>query len=100
MDGCGRLRIALGQELVRALRPSLVVEALPALSLARLGRRRQVELGERGPEVEARPADDDRCSPGRQDLVDRRVRELLVLADRGLVVERPDPDEPPQATGS
>src|SRR5262249_57247081 len=74
---CGR-RVALGEERVRALRAQLVVDALPALALARSGRRRQLEVGERRAQIEPRAADDDRRPPGRHDLVDRLMGAALV----------------------
>ena len=90
-----RLGIALGEERVRRLGALLVVDALPALARARLRRRRNVQLGERRAEVQAGAADDDRRPAGGERSVDRLVRERLVLGDRRLVVELPDPDEAP-----
>ena len=51
------------------------------------------------PEIEAGPAGDDRSLSGAEDLVDGRVGEALILADRALVVERPDRHEPGGAIG-
>ncbi len=53
-------------------------------------RRRQLEPGERGAQVEPGSAGDDRGEPAREDVVDRGVREPLVLGHRAVVVERPD----------
>jgi hypothetical protein len=85
VHGCGRRGVALGEQRVRALRPELRVERIGPLAQPRRRRRRQVEVDERRAQVEPRPADDDRQPPGRERLVDRRVREPLVLADRELV---------------
>jgi uncharacterized membrane protein YbhN (UPF0104 family) len=89
--GCG---IAAGEQVVGAGPADAVVQVLPVLAPACGGRRRQPERRDRGAQVEPRAAGDDgRLSAG-EDLVDRVVREALVLRDRGLVVEPPDPDEP------
>ena len=64
------------------------------LALTGTRRRRELESGESGPEVEAGPPDHDRRLSGSQDLVDRVVRELLVLGNRTFVLELPDADEP------
>src|SRR5579884_2511672 len=87
-----RTRVALEQGPHR-LRAVLVVEPRPALPSARGRRRRQLELAERRPEVQAGAADHDRCLPGRERPVDRLLCERCVLADGGLVLERPDRDE-------
>src|SRR5204863_1962047 len=85
--------VSLGEQLVGALAAEPVVEPFQPLARAGLGRGRQLEIGERGSEVEAGPADDDRRASSGKDLVDRRVRQLLVLADRRLLLEPPDPDQ-------
>ena len=100
MDRGGGFGVELGELRVSLLGPRRVVQLLPALALAGLGSRRQREVGERGPQVEAGSAGDDRRPARGEDLVDRGVRERLILADRSLVVERPDPDEAARATGS
>ena len=87
-------RVAVGQDRVSRLSADAVVQALPSLAGTGRRSRRQLELGQRGAQVEARPADDDRRAAGGERVVDRRVREELVLADRGLVLELPDRDEP------
>ena len=80
---------------VRRRRAAAVVEALPALAVRSGGASAgSANVGQRGLEPEPGAADDDRRPPRGGDLVDRRVRELLVLADRALAVERPDADEP------
>ena len=93
MDSGRRGRVDLGQPGVRRRRSGLVVQAGRALTRSRLGRGRQRQVGERGAEVEAGAADDDRRSAGGEDLVDRSVRQRRVLAHRRLVVELPDADE-------
>ena len=80
---------------VRPLGALAVVELLPALARSGLRSRRQPQIGQRGAQVEAGTADDDRSAAGGENLVDRGVRQLLVLTDGSLVVERPDADEPP-----
>ena len=94
MHRLGGGRVALGQERVRRVRAEVVVALLPAIALTGRRRRRQLELGERGAEVEAAAPRDDGRTARREKLVDRLVREPLVLAHRRLVVERPDADEP------
>ena len=79
--------VALGEQLVRCLGAELVVERLQPLARARRRRRRQLEVGQRGAQVEAGAADDDGRPAGGEDLVHRRVREPLVLRDRALLVE-------------
>ena len=59
----------------------LVVELLPALALARLRCWWKPQVGEGRPQVEARPADDDRRASRLEDLVDRSVCEPLILGD-------------------
>ena len=83
MHARGRVGIARGEQLVRRLGAG-VVDRRPALALAGRRRRRELERGQRGPEVEPGAADDDRRAAAREDLVDRRVREPLVLADRDV----------------
>ena len=93
MDAAGGCRIAIREQGMRRFRPFVFVEALPLLTRSLRGRRRQLEVGESGAEVEARPADDDGHQPPRQGAVDRRVGERLVLGDRCLVIEIPDRDQ-------
>ena len=59
-----------------------VIREPPRVALAdlRVRRRAQVELGERGAQVEARPADDERTPPGGDQAVDLRVGAACVLA--------------------
>ena len=93
VDGLRRLRIALGESGVRLLGPEPVVEALPALAGAGRWCRRELEVGERSAEIEARAADDDRRAPLGERAVDGLVCEALILGDGAFVVERPDADE-------
>ena len=92
VHGRGGSGVALGEERVGSL-GTLVVEALPPLARAGLGRRRHVQAAQGSAEVQTGAADDHGCSPGRERSVDRRMGELLVLGDRCLVVELPDRDE-------
>ena len=89
----GGRRVERRKPKVCLLAALVVVDAPPAVARACRGRRRQPQLGERGAQIEARAADDDRRPPGGEDLVDRRMSERRVLSDRRLVVERPDRDE-------
>src|SRR6185312_14313493 len=73
MDDGGRLRVVLGQERVRAFGAEPLVDPLRPLALAGSRRRRKVELGQSGAQVEARAADDDWRRPLGEDLVDRGV---------------------------
>ena len=67
----------LGRELgVKRRRSALGEIALDRGPDLRRHRRAQLEVGERGAQVEAGPADDDRAAPGRQQAVDLGVREL------------------------
>ena len=93
MDPRRRVRVEVGEGVMGRLRPEVVVALLP--SLARAGRRsrRQVELDERRPKVEPATPDDDGCQAVDDGRVDGAMRKLRVLADRGLVIELPDPDE-------
>ena len=86
-------RVELAESGVRSHRPGFVVEPLPTRAYAGRWRRRQLELGERGSEVQSGPSHDDRRPPGLEDVVDRRVREWRVLAHRRDVRERPDSHE-------
>ena len=93
MNASRRVGVTLGKEIVCATGTDIVVGALPTVTRALGGRRRQVEVNERRAEVKPRAADYD----GRQTLVqravDRSMRQLGVLTDGRLVVEAPDPDE-------
>ncbi len=93
MDSRSGSGIELAEPRVGRLGPGVVVEPAPLRAVAHGRRRRKLELGERRAEVEARSADDERRAAVGEDLVDRGVRELRVLADRSLVPERPHPDE-------
>ena len=73
VHGGRRGRIALGEQLVRRLGAELVVEALQPLARSRRGRRRQLEVGQCGAQVEPGAADDDGRPAGGEDLVHRRV---------------------------
>jgi hypothetical protein len=87
-------RVPLGEKRVGALRAELVVGRLPALTLARCRRRRQLEVGQRRAQIEAGAADDDGGPTCGDDLVDRRMRKPLEAPDRDLLGQRDDPDEP------
>ena len=95
---CGG-RVALGEERVRALGAELVVGRLPPLPFAGSGRRGQLEVGERRAQVEPGAADHDRRPPRREDLVNGGVGEALVVADRDVVAQRHEPDEPRGVVG-
>jgi hypothetical protein len=85
--------IPIGEEIVRALGAEPLIDVFPPFAGAGGGSRREVEPRDRRAQVEARPADDDRCSAPGKDCIDRRVRELLVLAHGCHAGKRPDPDE-------
>ena len=93
MEPCRRVGIAQREQLVRALRAHPVVQALPASSLRDTRSRRELEVGKRGPKVEARSAGDDRRPSGGEQLVDGSVRQTGEFRDRALVLER-DGDGP------
>ena len=76
------------------LRPGLFELGDQARANAFGRRRAQVELGQRGAQVEARPADDDRPAPFLEQLVDLRVGELRVLADAVRRVDGQERQQP------
>jgi hypothetical protein len=80
---------------VRAPGPEPVVLVLPERAALGGGGRRQVESGEGGAEIQPRAADDERHVA----VVDRCVREPLVLTDGDVRAERQDPDEPGRVVG-
>ena len=92
VDGLGCTRIECGEPRVRRSRIALDLGQDP-LPHARAGRRRHVQVGERGAEVEPRAAADDRGPGACDELVDRCVRQRRVGADRHLLAQVPDPDE-------
>ena len=94
MHACGRARVAALEHSVGDGGPAPVVQPLPARACRSGHVGRQGNLGQRRLEPEPRAADDDGRATRGDDLVDRVVCEALVLADRALAVERPDPDEP------
>ena len=94
MDNGGSSRVTLGQQRMRRLAPEPVVLGLPALARSRLRWRRQLERGQRRPEVETSPPDDHRRPSCRERLVHRLVREPFVVGHGGFPVEVPDADEP------
>ena len=57
-------------------------------------RRPQRQIGQRGAQVEAGPADDDRTPAFGQKLVDLVVGELRVLSDAELRIYRQEGDQP------
>lgn len=81
MDAGCSLGIALAQKLVSRVGAELVIGVLPTLAGARLRRRRKVELGQSGSQVEARPADDDRSQTLGERAVDRLMRQPRVFPD-------------------
>ena len=81
------------EQLMRRLGAALVVELAEPLAHAVRGRRRQVERGERGAQVEPAAAAQDRRAPAAEHLVDRHLGHLRVLRHRALVVEPPDADQ-------
>ena len=99
VDRLRRLRISLGEGRVRLLGAEAVESALPALARPGRWRGRQVEFGERSAEVEAGAADDDGRASACEALVDRLVREPLILGHRALMVELPDSDKGGSAAG-
>ena len=94
MHARGGLGIERLQPPVRVHAAVLVVERLPAPTDVRLGRRRELQVGQRRAQIETGPADDDRSSTAREDVVDRLVREPLKLADGHVVLDVEDADEP------
>jgi hypothetical protein len=79
---------------VQRLRPAREQLGLPVLAHA-LGRgRAQLELGERGAQIETGAADDDRCPPLGEQSVYLGVGELRVVGDREARVDRKKRDEP------
>ena len=86
--------IDLSEPRMGGLRPALVVERRPPLPGARRRRRRQVELGERRPEIETRATNDHRRPAGRRISSIAAWASGRVLPDRGLLLERPDPHQP------
>ena len=84
VDGLGCARIEAGEPRVRRSRIALDLGQDP-LTHARAGRRRHVQVGERGAKVEPRAAADDRGPGACDELVDRCVRERRVGADRHLL---------------
>jgi hypothetical protein len=84
MDEGRRLGVATLELAVCRIRIG-VVHLRPALPCARPRRRRKPQVGKRRPQVEARPAGDDSYASVPHELVDRRMRQALVLADRHLV---------------
>ncbi len=94
VDDAGGRGIAFGQERVGLLAADPVVKALQPLALPGCRRRRQLELGQGGTEVEAGSTDDDRHPAVGEDLVDRSVRESLVLGHRSLLGQVEEPDQP------
>ena len=91
--------VALSQERVGLLRRRPGRRGAPAARALAGGRwRRQLQLGQSGAQVETGAADDDRGAPAREDLVDRGVREALVVRDGAFFAEADDPDEPVSGT--
>src|SRR5207302_2604135 len=82
--------IAFGEQTVGGLGAEAVVEPAPALAGSGSRRWREVQLGQRGTEIEAGPADDDRRFATSEDLVDLRVCEPRVLRDGRLLPRIPD----------
>ena len=72
-----------------AVGPEAVVQALEVLPASAAGRGRELKIGEGGTEIEARTTDDDGRPLRGEGVVDGRVRQACVFADRGLVIELP-----------
>jgi hypothetical protein len=79
---------------VGLLRAVLVVEPLQTVPGAGRRWRGQLEVGERRTQIKPGPADDDRRPPRAEDLVDRLVRQALVLRHGAFLVEAEVADEP------
>ena len=90
----GGPRRALREQRVQRLRAAALELGVPALAHARRRRRAQRELGQRGAQVEAGAADDDRRRAGGEQLVDLGVRERGVLGDAEARVDRQERDQP------
>ena len=87
-------RIAVAEHRMGPFRAESLVEVLDPLACSRRRRGRQLELGEGRAQIETRSPDHHGSPRGRASLVDDVVGQRRVLADRCLVVELPDPDEP------
>src|SRR4051812_35151160 len=94
MNARGSFPVKGLKPLVRVRASVLVVERFPPLPDLLGGRRWQLEVGNRGPQIEAGAPHDDRCPPTRENIVDRLVRETLELANRHVVLHVEDADEP------
>ena len=94
VDLRGRPRRAFGEECVQGSRPAALELGLPALAHPLRRRRAQVELGERGAEVQAGAPDHDRAAPGGEQVVDLGVCELGVLAGAEGGVQRHQRQQP------
>jgi hypothetical protein len=90
----GRVRIEPREQRVRGLGTRLVVMLRPALASTGRRRRGERELHEGCTEIEPGASYDHGRMARGEDFVDRGVGEWRVRPDRGLPVERPDPDEP------
>ena len=71
----------------------VVVGVLDPRARGSVDRRRDLELSQRGAEIETGAARDDRCPTRGDQMVDGVVRESGVLADRHRLTEAADPDE-------
>ena len=77
----------ISKKTVRGLSPTPVVEPLPTRTRACGHAGRQAHIGQGRLEPQTRTADNDSGTARGDDLVDRRVRQRLVLADGALPVE-------------
>ena len=91
VDRRGDVRVELTVERLRATLGDLALDLL-----AHIGRNRraQVEVGERGAQVEAGPADHDRPAALRQELVDLRVRKGREPPGAELAAHLDEADQP------
>ena len=83
-----------GSRACRDLGPAALELGEEPLSDRRVRRRPEIEVGERGAQVEAGAADDDRSPALREQLVDLRVRQLGVLPRREARGDRDDAEQP------
>ena len=88
---CGS-RIELGEKRM-GLRGIVVVGVFDPRARGSVDRRRDLELSQRGAEIETGAARDDRCPTRGDQMVDGFVRESGVFADRHRLTEAADPDE-------
>ena len=91
-DGGRRDGVRRGQPRVERRRAGVGQLGLQPLADGRV-RAGEVQVAERGPDVEARAADQDRDLAARGDVGDDRVGEVLVLGDAGGLGDVPDVEQ-------